>query len=177
MDAVEKILDQVDREVGQAIRDPEAFDFRQKDAYKVPLEPENSELHEAVVDLENQNVEVRYMFQSQRENYVCVKHIPDEDTGENEIALVESNQIQDINGRRMSSTIHYLVDGDEIYKFQDGSYEETLQTRPIDAANQFTDLYTQALEKDNKKQASRRKGTSKKIKKPVPPPEDDEMFR
>jgi len=176
MDSIEKILEQVDREMERAIENPEAFDFREKTPYKVPIAPQHRDMDTGTVDLENQNVKVRYSLQNQRENYVCVKHIPDENTGETDIALVESNSVQDIQGQRVTSRIHYLVDGDEIYRFTNKGYEQTLQTRPQELANQFEDLYRQAMEKDNQRQASQDKGSSKKVKQPVPPPEDGEMF-
>lgn len=166
---LESVTEQVDEEFGDAIQNPEYHDFRERPPYKIPVDPEPQWMESAVVDLENQNVKVRYEDQKTRENYTCVKHDPI-----NDVAIVEGDKVHDHRDTKVCSTMYYLVDGENIYRHTGTGYEQSLQKRPGEVANSFEDLYRQALREDNKENFT--KETEKQGPKPVPPPENDEMF-
>lgn len=169
--SLEKILDQVDEEFREAIEDPETFNFRQRNPYKQAVDPEPISMETAVVDLENQNIKVRYGMQSTRENYTCVKRDP-----ETEVALVESNATHDMRDTRVNSRIHYLIHGDTVYRLENNGYEEAeLQKRPLEVADEYEKLYRKAMEIDNQEK-SLQKTEEDQGPEPVPPPETDEMF-
>lgn len=83
---IENIMQQVDNEFGRAIQSPEDFDFREREPYKIAIpNPEYNRMETAVVDLENQNVQVRYEEHGSMESLTCVKH-----DQVNDAAIVES---------------------------------------------------------------------------------------
>lgn len=169
--SLEKILNQVDEDFRKAIGDPERFNFREKNPYKQRVDPEPIGMETAVVDLENQNVKLRYGLQSMRENYTCVKHDP-----ETETALVESNAKHDFRDKRVNSRIYYLIHEDDVYRLETTGYEKTeLQKRPLEAANEYEKLYREALKEDNREKTSQNK-VKNHGPDPVPPPENDQMF-
>lgn len=166
---LEPVIEKVDEEFADAIQDPEYHDFRERRPYKIPVDPEPEMMSSAVVDLENQNVKVRYEDQKTRENYTCVKHDPVNDVG-----IVEGDRVHEHRDTKICSTMYYLIDGEQVYRHTGTGYEESLQKRPVEVAKSFEDLYRQAMRVDNQENFTQEKETEGP--EPVPPPENDEMF-
>lgn len=142
----EKILRQADEEFRKAARNPEAYEFSSRPPYKVTFTPEIPGMSTASVDLENMNVKVRYDDQEASENYNCVKHDLIDDVG-----LVEAKKNHDHRDVKLNSRMHYLIAGDQAFRYTRDGYEETLLERPVEMANSFEDLYRRALEEDNQR--------------------------
>jgi len=166
---LETILENTREELSQAVKDPERYDFRERPPYKIPVHPEPEKMASAAIDLENQNVKVRYEDQKPRENYTCVKHDPI-----NKVAIVEGDTVHDYRDTKICSTMYYLIDGENTWRHTDTGYEKSLQTRPREVAQNFEQLYRQAL-RENKKENFTQETCDQGLE-PVPPPEKDEMF-
>lgn len=167
---IKDVLDKVDKEFRRAIKDPEGFEFSERDPYFVEItEPEHYSIEEAVVDLENQNVQVRYKIQEEEEYNKCVMHEPTED-----IALVESKANHQFNGRTVNSTNYYLVNGGEVYARTGFGWEETIQDRPLVLVDRFDEFYRQAIEIDNEIKSDLNESTTQNG--PTVPPPDEGFF-
>ena len=167
---IDNIRERVDREFRRAINNPDDFNFSERDPYIVEVnEPEHHMFEEANVDLENQNVQVNYTLQDEEENNTCVMYEPTE-----EIALIKSEAIHGLDGKTVTSTSYYLIDGDDVYTQSGLGWEETIQDRPLTLVERFDELYKQAIEIDNELKTDLKESQSETGPKPVPPP--DESF-
>lgn len=167
---INEFLNQVEGDMEEALRDPENFDMRRDDPDKVVVEPEPESMETGVFDLANSTAKVRYRIQSHRENYTCFKENPGD-----EIALVKSDAVHEYGDTKVVSSVYYVTDCGELYRHVEGSYEEAgLQTRPLEVASEFEDMYRKALEADVEEDREDEKPVNSGPE-PVPPPED-EMF-
>lgn len=157
----------LDKHLDEQIQDPYHYDFRDEARDEVTVEPDISEMTAAVVDLGNQNVKVSYEDLSARENFKCVEYDEEE-----QIGIVESNRVVEVDNKLERSRIYYAVEGEEVYRHTGTGLEETPLNRPLEVFESFEELYTKALAVDEEAE----KEKVDRSPDPVPPPEEDELF-
>lgn len=166
---IDEILEQAEGDVLEALTDPEDFDMRRDDPEKVVVDPEPSRMETGIFDLANSTAKVRYSEQSYRENYTCFKENP-----EDELAFVKSDAVHDYGGTKTASSIYYVVNGEELYRItEDGIKKANAQSRPLEVAGEFKDMYRKALESEDVEESRGEEKPVNYSREPVPPPEDE----
>ena len=139
---IEKILEDSSGIDEEMLEDPEDFDFRPveelEDEDIVNIAPDNPWMDSAKIDFANENVEVRFSTQDNREKYVAV-YVSDE------FSLVESQNSVTLNGVISETEIYYLVADEKVFMY-DGEWTETTKKRPLEVAREVPDLYQKALD-------------------------------
>lgn len=166
---IEELLDRAESDMREALRDPEGFEMARENPEKRNVDPDHQSMNTAVFDLENQTAEVSYLSQSPEERYICFKERPNGD-----LAFVRSKAVHDYGDTRVVSKLHYIVEGDELYRVTEKGLEDVhSQMRPLEVADEFEDLYRKALEAEEIPEESEDERPVNYSRDPVPPPEDE----
>lgn len=139
---IDNLLDDSTELDEEMLENPESFDFRPvedvSDEDIINIAPDNPWMDSAEIDLENENVEVRFSTQDNREKYAAV-HLDDE------FSLIESKNSVAINGVVSETRIYYLVTDGDVFMY-DGDWIETTKQRPLEIAREIPSIYEKALD-------------------------------
>ena len=162
---LQEVLDEAEEEIREALENPEEFNFREDEREKIPVNAESSFVRSSVVDIGNENVEIRYSTHSTEVKYVAV-------INEENFSVIESNYVVRANDEVQSSKIYYLVTEDSTFMYERGSgWMEEFNPGPREVAGIAERLYEKALEEETEEL-----DWGQDEEDYVPPPEEDELF-
>ncbi|WP_414838300.1 hypothetical protein ACK3SF_02760 [Candidatus Nanosalina sp. VS9-1] len=163
-----ELLEEVPEGLEEALVDPDGYNFRPESYDQEILYPDHMSVRVSVVDLENDNVQIRYNTQVGREKYTAVLM-------EDEFTLVESTATVTIDNVSSESDLYYLVTDEDVFLHEGRKFSESKNTAVKEVAELSEKFYQQALE-ERKEQSQSQADEEFSGPDPVPPPENDEMF-